>query len=72
MLLRQPPEQVAAASEMFDLTERERGWLGQLLQGRAIWRIGARSAVVHTVLTANEHTLFDTDQNMANPDARPA
>jgi type IV secretory pathway VirB4 component len=72
VLLRQPPEQVAAATEMFDLTERERGWLGQLLQGRAIWRIGARSAVVHTVLTANEHTLFDTDQNMVKPGDRPA
>ena len=71
VLLRQPPEQVAAAAEMFDLTERERDWLGQLVQGRAIWRIGARSAVVHTAMTANEHHLFDTDQQMVKPDGRP-
>ncbi len=45
VLLRQPPEQLAAAAEMFDLSEREQVWLGQLLQGRAIWRIGSRSAV---------------------------
>ena len=40
VLLRQPPEQIAAAAELFDLTERERMWLGQLVPGRAIWRIG--------------------------------
>ena len=68
VLLRQPPEQVAAAAELFDLTERERDWLGQLVQGRAIWQIGARSAVVQTVLTGNERRLFDTDQMMvSNP-----
>jgi type IV secretory pathway VirB4 component len=65
VLLRQPPEQIAAAAEMFDLTERERGWLAQLVPGRAIWQIGARTAVVHTILTGNERTLFDTDQAMA-------
>jgi hypothetical protein len=66
VLLRQPPEQIADATALFDLTERERVWLGQLVPGRAIWRIGARSAVVQTILTANERTLFDTDQVM-NP-----
>jgi type IV secretory pathway VirB4 component len=65
VLLRQPPEQIAAATEMFDLSEREREWLGQLVQGRAIWRIGARTAVVQTVLTAHERRLFDTDQQMS-------
>ena len=72
MLLRQPPEQIPAAAELFDLTERERGWLGQLVPGRAIWRIGARSAVVQTVLTGNERRLFDTDQTMVDTDGRRA
>jgi type IV secretory pathway VirB4 component len=67
VMLRQPPEQVAAAAEMFDLTEREQQWLGQLVQGRAIWRIGTRSAVVQTVLTAHERSLFDTDQRIRSP-----
>jgi len=70
VLLRQPPEQISAAVDMFDLSERERHWLGQLVQGRAIWRIGARSAVVHTVLTPTEQRLFDTDQQMVNLDGR--
>jgi len=64
VLLRQPPEQIAAATELFDLTERERAWLGQLVPGRAIWRIGARAAVVQTILTERERALFDTDQAM--------
>lgn len=66
VLLRQPPEQIAEATEMFDLTDRERAWLGQLMQGRAIWKIGARTAVVQTILTDRERrVLFDTDQNMS-------
>jgi hypothetical protein len=66
VLLRQPPEQIAAATELFDLTERERQWLGQLVPGRAIWRIGSRSAVVQTILAGNEHALFNTDQAMVH------
>jgi type IV secretory pathway VirB4 component len=64
VLLRQPPEQVAEAADMFDLTEREQQWLGQLVQGRAIWRVGNRSAVIQARLTANERRLFDTDRAM--------
>ena len=55
---------------LFDLTERERAWLGQLVPGRAIWRIGARSAVCQTVLTRNERILFDTDAGMVKNDGR--
>jgi type IV secretory pathway VirB4 component len=68
VLLRQPPEQVQAAAELFDLSERERQWLGQLVPGRAIWKVGARSACVQTILTANERFLFDTDQQMRTSD----
>jgi hypothetical protein len=49
---------------MFDLSDRERGWLGQLVPGRAIWQIGSRSAVVQTILAGSEPVLFDTDQQM--------
>lgn len=68
VLLRQPPEQVPAAAEMFDLSDRERGWLGQLVPGRAIWQIGSRSAVVQTILAGSEPVLFDTDQQMVQHD----
>ncbi|MBP9053730.1 MAG: hypothetical protein KBF94_14030, partial [Ilumatobacteraceae bacterium] len=57
---------IPAAVEMFDLSERERDWLSQLVQGRAIWKVGARTAVVQTVLTANERKLFDTDSAMSS------
>jgi type IV secretory pathway VirB4 component len=66
VLFRQPPEQVEAAAELLDLTERERDWLGQLVPGRAIWRLGARPAVVHTVLTPAELELFGTDAAMSD------
>ena len=72
VLLRQPPEQVAAAVDMFDLSEREQEWLGTLVQGRAIWRVGARSAIVHCTLTANERKIFDTDAGMVEADDHPA
>jgi hypothetical protein len=65
VLFRQPPEQVAVAAELFDLTDRQRGWLAQLVRGRALWQLGPTcSAVVHTVLTDDERRLFDSDQRM--------
>ena len=67
VLLHQPPEQVAAAVEMFDLSEREQDWLGTVPQGRAIWKIGARTALVQVTLTAAESRLFDTDSAMVDP-----
>ena len=64
VLLRQPPEQLDEAAQLFDLSERERAWLGQLVQGRAIWRIGSRSTVVQTILAPGDRSLFDTDAAM--------
>src|SRR5690242_15220466 len=52
IIFRQPPDQVALAAELFGLSEREREWIGQLVRGRALWRLQRRGAVVHTVLTA--------------------
>lgn len=66
VLLRQPPEQVAETTKLFDLTERERQWLGQLVKGRALWKVGTRTACVHAVLTPGERALFDTDQSMSS------
>ena len=64
VIFRQPPDQVAVAAELFGLTERERDWIGQLVRGRALWRLQRRGAVVHTVLTAAERQLCDTDAAM--------
>jgi type IV secretory pathway VirB4 component len=65
IILRQPPDQVGVAAEMFALSERERSWIGQLLRGRALWRLQRRGAVVQTVLTTTEAELSDTDAAMA-------
>jgi type IV secretory pathway VirB4 component len=64
VLFRQPPDQVAVAAELFGLSERERDWVGQLVRGRALWRLQRRGAVVQTVLTATERRVCDTDQQM--------
>ena len=64
VLLHQPPEQVEEAAQLFDLSTREREWLGTLVQGRAIWKIGSRSALIQTILHPNERALFDTDAAM--------
>lgn len=64
IVFRQPPDQVPVAGEMFGLSERERAWCGQLVRGRALWRLQRRGAVVQTVLTAAERLAADTDGAM--------
>lgn len=65
VLLRQPPDQIPTATELFGLTEREAGVLGQLVRGRALWRMQDRGAVVQQILTRRELDLFDTDAAMS-------
>lgn len=64
VIFRQPPDQLAVATELFGLSERERVWAGQLVKGRALWRLQRRGAVVQTVLSHTEQALCDTDQAM--------
>jgi hypothetical protein len=64
ILLRQPPDQVDLAAAMFGLSDRERSWVGQLVRGRALWRLQRHGAVVQTVLTAAEAAITDTDEAM--------
>jgi len=64
IILRQPPDQVDVAADLFALSERERAWIGHLLRGRALWRLQRHGAVVQTVLTAAEAQLSDTDEAM--------
>lgn len=65
IICRQPPDQVPVAAELFALTEREATFIGQLVRGRALWRMQRRGAVVQTVLSQVEATqLCDTDQSM--------
>jgi type IV secretory pathway VirB4 component len=64
VLLRQPTDQLAIAGDLFGLTERETALVGQLVRGRALWRLQSRGAVIQQVLTPRERILFDTDQKM--------
>lgn len=64
IILRQAPDQLATASDHFGLTEPEARIIGALTRGRALWRIGGRTAVVHHLLTQRELALCDTDARM--------
>jgi type IV secretory pathway VirB4 component len=65
ILLRQAPDQLAAAASTVGLTEPERQIVGQLARGRALWKVAGRSAVVQHVLGRADVALCDTDARMA-------
>jgi len=65
VVFRQPVDQLPIARELFGLTEREAAWVGQLVRGRALWRMQNRGLVAQTVLTRAEIDEFDTDQAMS-------
>lgn len=64
IVLRQAPDQLAGASELLGLTPAERGVVGHLVRGRALWKVGAHTAVVQHHLARREASLCDTDQSM--------
>lgn len=68
ILLRQAPDQLEAAERAFGLTDPERQIVAQLTRGRALWKVGGRTAVVHHVIGRAEGELVDTDGRMS---ARP-
>jgi hypothetical protein len=72
IILRQDAEQLAVAQRAFGLTDTERGWVGSLVKGRALWLIGGHRAVVqhHLAESESEHRLVDTDQRMRRPGPR--
>jgi len=64
IILRQAPDQLAATAAHFGLTEPEARIVGQLTRGRALWKVGGRSAVVHHLMAPTEQMLCDTDARM--------
>jgi hypothetical protein len=64
VVLHQPADELARTADTLGLTEREAGYVGDLVRGRALWKINTRGAIVHNVLTANEAILFATDAAM--------
>jgi hypothetical protein len=64
IVLRQAPDQLATAGDLLGLTPAERSVIGHLVRGRALWRVGAHTAVVHHHLAPAEISLCDTDESM--------
>lgn len=64
IILRQAPDQLDAAIRNFGLTTPEASIVGQLTRGRALWKLGGRSAVVQHVLAPSEWAITDTDARM--------
>ena len=64
IILRQAPDQLEAAVAHFGLTAPEASIVGQLTRGRALWKLGGRTAVVQHVLGRGEQPIVDTDARM--------
>ena len=64
VILRQAPDQLDAAVTHFGLTGPEASIVGQLTRGRALWKLGGRTAVVQHVLGPSELEITDTDARM--------
>lgn len=64
VIFRQPSDQVADATELLGLRAPEAALLPRLCRGRALWKVGDRTAVVQHVLSPAEMRLSDTDARM--------
>jgi DNA polymerase III delta prime subunit len=65
VLFRQSSDQVADAQSLLDLTSTEAQILSRLCRGRAIWKVGGRSAIVQHAMAPGELGFCDTDARMA-------
>jgi type IV secretory pathway VirB4 component len=64
ILYAQSQGEIARHGELLGLTETERALLPRLGQGRGLWKIGERSAVVQHRISPEEQALVDSDQAM--------
>ena len=66
ILLRQASDQVPEAKELLGLTSTEAELLPRLAKGRALWKVGAHTAVVAHTIGPAERGFCDTDSRMTN------
>ncbi len=66
VLFRQATDQLAEARSMLGLNGKEAELLGKLCRGRAIWKVGERTAVVAHQVASGEAALCDTDSRMVS------
>jgi type IV secretory pathway VirB4 component len=64
IILRQAPDQLDGAAHHLGLTAPETRIVAQLARGRALWKIGARTAVVNHLIAPAETGITDTDSRM--------
>jgi len=64
ILFRQASDQLAEARSLLGLNTTETEVLGRLARGRALWKVGARTAVVQHIIGPTETALCDTDTRM--------
>ena len=64
VLFRQASDQLAEARSLLGLNTTETDVLGRLARGRALWKVGARTAVVQHIIGPTETALCDTDTRM--------
>ncbi len=65
VLFRQSSDQINDASKLLGLTAPETQLLPRLAKGRALWKVGDRTAVVAHVIGPAERWFCDTDARMA-------
>jgi hypothetical protein len=66
VLFRQPTDQMRDATELLGLTAPEAQLLPRLAKGRALWKVGDRTAVVAHVIGTAERWFCDTDARMTS------
>lgn len=64
VLFRQSSDQVDDARSLLGLTTTEAAVLAKLCRGRALWKVGARTAVVQHAVGRQERWFCDTDSRM--------
>jgi len=69
VLLRQAADQIDTTAERVGLTQAEASVVTRLVRGRAVWKLGSRTAVVHHTLAPIEEDLCNTDSRMRPHDA---
>jgi hypothetical protein len=67
IVLRQASDQIATTTERLGLTQAQATVAARLVRGRALWRIGDRTAVVQHLLSPTEEILCNTDARMTRP-----
>jgi type IV secretory pathway VirB4 component len=64
VILRQAPDQLDLAARTLGLSAPERAVVAHLVRGRALWKTGARAALVHHLMGHDEVAMCDTDSQM--------